>query len=148
MKELWIVAIVGLASCASSARADETQATAPAAAPAAAAKTEPKAAKTEAPAKKMEKKAGEQTIQGELVDLACYLEHGGRGEKHKACATSCAQSGLPIGLLDKHGKLFLVIGDHKPMNAQLADKMGDTVKATGKISTRSGMKLIEISSVE
>lgn len=89
-----------------------------------------------------------QTIQGELVDLACYLGHGGHGEKHKSCATACAQSGLPIGLLDKKGNLYLVIGDHKPMNDQLADKMGDTVKATGKVSERSGMKMIEVSKIE
>ncbi len=108
----------------------------------------PKAEKKEAPAKAEKKEAGSTTIQGELVDLACYLEHGGHGEKHKACATTCAQNGLPIGLLDKHGKLYLVIGDHKPMNSQLADKMGDTVKATGKVSTRNGMKLLEVSSVE
>jgi hypothetical protein len=93
-------------------------------------------------------KAAVQTIQGELVDLACYLEHGGHGEKHKACATSCAQSGLPIGLLDKHGHLYLLIGDHKPLNAQVADKMGDTVTATGTVSERNGMKMIEASSVQ
>jgi hypothetical protein len=95
-----------------------------------------------------EAKEAEQTIQGELVDLACYLEHGGHGEKHKACATSCAQSGLPIGLVDKNGNIYLLIGDHKPLNAQLADKMGNTVKATGTVSSRGGMKLMEASKVE
>ncbi len=90
----------------------------------------------------------QQTIQGELVDLACYLGHGGKGEKHKACATSCAKSGLPIGLLDKDNTLTLVIGDHKPMNAELADKMGTTVKLTGEVSSRNGMKIIEVSKVQ
>jgi hypothetical protein len=92
--------------------------------------------------------AGEQTIQGELVDLACYLGHGGKGAKHQACATSCAKNGLPIGLLDKDNTLTIVIGDHKPMNAELADKMGTTVKLTGEISSRSGMKIIEVSKVQ
>ncbi len=133
---LFVVAFAACACACGAARAKE-----PKAAPAAAAP----AAKAAAPA---EKKEGEQTIQGELVDLACYLEHGGKGEKHKACATSCAQSGLPIGLLDKHGKLTLVVGDHKPMNSELADKMGTTVKLTGTVSSRNGMKMIEVSSVQ
>ena len=91
----------------------------------------------------------EQTVQGELVDLACYLDHGARGEKHKPCATSCAQNNLPIGLLDKRGQLFLVIDkDHKPMNAALADKMASTVKATGKVVSRNGVKMIEVSKIE
>jgi hypothetical protein len=89
-----------------------------------------------------------QTIQGELVDLACYLGHGGKGEKHKACATSCAKNGLPIALLDKDNTLTIVIGDHKPMNAELADKMGTTVKLTGEVSSRSGVKIIEVSKVQ
>jgi hypothetical protein len=89
------------------------------------------------------------TVEGELVDLACYIDHGARGEKHQACATTCAQNGLPIGLLDKRNNLYLVLDkDHKTMNATLADKMATTVKITGKISKRNGMSLIEAEKVD
>lgn len=158
MKKITVAAALAFALApfaGGTARADAPKAaSAPAAAPAAApapaapAAPEAKTAAAPAPAEKKAKAAGEKTIEGELVDLACYLDHGAKGEKHKACATTCAQNGLPIGLLDKHNHLTLVIGDHKPMNSELAPKMGDTVKLTGKISSRNGMKLIEVSTVE
>jgi hypothetical protein len=34
------------------------------------------------------------------------------------------------------------------MNAELADKMGTTVKLTGEVSSRSGVKIIEVSKVQ
>ena len=89
------------------------------------------------------------TIEGELVDLACFIDHGGRGEKHQACATTCAQNGLPIGLLDKKGNLYLVLDkNHQTMNAALADKMATTVRITGQVSKRNGMSLIEADKVD
>ena len=141
-----VLSLVACACACGSARADEPKTAEPAPAAAPAAGTV--AVKAEAPSAKSAPAAGDVTIEGELVDLACYLEHGGKGEKHKACATGCAQSGLPIGLLDKHNKITIVVGDHKPMNTELADKMGTTVKLTGKVASRSGLKLIEVSSVQ
>jgi hypothetical protein len=91
---------------------------------------------------------GEQTIEGELVDLTCYLDHGARGEHHKSCATSCALKGLPIGLLGKDDTITLVVGAHeRPMNSELADRMGTMVQLTGKIVSRNGMRMIEVSGV-
>ena len=90
----------------------------------------------------------EGTIRGELVDLACYLDHGARGESHKACGTTCALKGLPIGLLDKDNKITIIVGpNERPMNTELADKMGATIELTGKIVSRDGVQMIEVSSV-
>jgi hypothetical protein len=42
-----------------------------------------------------------------------------------------------------------VVGAHeKPMNTELADKMGTTVQLTGKVVTRNGMRMIEVSGVQ
>jgi hypothetical protein len=84
-----------------------------------------------------------QTIKGEVVDLMCYLDHGAKGEKHKGCASKCIQSGGPVGLLTADDQVYLVIGDHKPINDQLADKAAQTVTLTGKVVERNGMKMIE-----
>ncbi len=90
-----------------------------------------------------------QTIEGELVDVACYVDHGGRGPKHQGCATACAQNNLPIGILDAKNQLFLVVDDdHKPMNDKLASKMASHVKATGHVHTRGGVRLIEVEKIE
>ena len=86
--------------------------------------------------------AEEKTVTGEVVDLMCYLDHGAKGEKHKGCATKCIKSGGPVGLLSDD-QLYLVIGDHKPMNDELADKAAQTVTLKGKVVERNGMKMIE-----
>ena len=84
-----------------------------------------------------------QTIKGEVVDLMCYLDHGAKGEKHKGCAKKCIKSGGPVGLLTADNQLYLVIGDHKPMNTELAAKAAQTVTLKGKVVERNGMKMIE-----
>jgi hypothetical protein len=84
-----------------------------------------------------------QTIKGEVVDLMCYLDHGAKGEKHKGCAKKCIDNGGPVGLLTADNQLYLVIGDHQPMNKELADKAAQTVTLKGKVVERNGMKMIE-----
>jgi len=82
------------------------------------------------------------SITGEVVDLMCYLDHGAKGDKHKGCAEKCIKSGGPVGLLSGD-EVYLVVGDHKPMNDELARKAAQTVTLKGKVVERSGMKMIE-----
>ncbi len=98
-----------------------------------------------APVRAAESKSGgqTQTLKGEVVDLMCYLDHGAKGEKHKGCAEKCIKSGGPVGLLTADDQLYLVIGDHKPMNKELASKAAQTVTLKGKVVERNGMKMIE-----
>jgi hypothetical protein len=84
-----------------------------------------------------------QTIKGEVVDLMCYLDHGAKGDGHKGCATKCIKGGGPVGLLTADNQLYLVIGDHKPINDTLADKAAQMVSLKGKVVERNGMKMIE-----
>ena len=37
-------------------------------------------------------------ITGEVVDMACYIDHNATGEKHADCTKKCITSGLPVGL--------------------------------------------------
>ncbi len=83
------------------------------------------------------------TIKGEVVDLMCYLDHGAKGEKHKGCASKCIKSGGPVGLLTSDDQVYLVIGEHKPINDELAEKAAQTVTLKGKVVEKSGMKMIE-----
>jgi hypothetical protein len=82
------------------------------------------------------------TIKGEVVDLMCYLDHGAKGDKHKSCAEKCIKGGGPVGLLSGED-LYLVIGDHKPMNDELSSKAAQTVTLKGKVVEKNGMKMIE-----
>ena len=64
------------------------------------------------------------SVTGEVVDLMCYLDHGAKGDKHAGCAEKCIKSGGPVGLLTKDDQLYLVIGDHQPMNEGLLPTLG------------------------
>ena len=88
----------------------------------------------------------QKTLKGEIVDLMCYLDHGAKGDGHKGCAGKCLKSGGPVGLL-VGDQVYLVVGDHKPMNDELAGKAAETVTLKGKVVEKSGMKMIENSQI-
>ena len=83
------------------------------------------------------------TIKGEVIDMACYTDHGATGAKHEACAKKCIESGLPVGLKADDGKTYLLIGDHKPMNKELAQYAAKTITVKGKVVSRDGVNMIE-----
>jgi hypothetical protein len=87
------------------------------------------------------------TIKGEVVDLMCYLDHDAKGEKHAKCAEKCIKAGGPVGLLSGD-QVYLVIGDHEPINDKLAAKAGQTVTLKGNVVSRSGMKMIQHAELE
>lgn len=86
--------------------------------------------------------AEETTKTGEVVDMACYIDHGATGQKHADCAKKCISSGLPVGLKAADGT-YLLIGDHKPINKQLAPLAAKTITVKGKLVEKDGFKMIE-----
>jgi hypothetical protein len=86
--------------------------------------------------------AAEKTVTGEVVDLMCYIDHGAMGDKHAGCGAKCIKGGGPVGLVE-NGKAYLVVGEHKPINDELADSCGKTVTVKGKVAERGGMVLLE-----
>jgi hypothetical protein len=88
--------------------------------------------------------AGEtKKIGGEVVDLVCYVDHKAVGEKHADCAKKCIASGLPVGLKAEDGKTYLLVGEHVPLNAELAQHAGTKITVEGKVSSRDGINMIE-----
>ena len=86
----------------------------------------PLALAAEEPGKEKLDAAAEKTVTGEIVDLMCYADHNAMGDKHASCAAKCIKGGGPVGIVSE-GKTYLVVGDHKPMNDQLAEYAGKTV---------------------
>jgi hypothetical protein len=86
--------------------------------------------------------AAEKTVTGEVVDLMCYVDHNAAGDKHAACAAKCIKNGGPVGITSE-GKTYLIVGDHKPMNDQLAEYAGKTITLKGKVAERGGLTMIE-----
>ena len=97
-----------------------------------------------------EKLAGGETkkITGEVIDMACYVDHGSTGDKHADCAKKCITSGLPVGLKADDGKTYLLIGDHMPMNQELASYAAKKITVEGKVVSRDGINMIENASIQ
>jgi hypothetical protein len=85
----------------------------------------------------------EKTVTGEIVDMMCYVDHNAVGEAHgQSCGAKCIKSGGPVGIVSD-GKAYLVVGEHKPMNDQLAESCGKTVTLKGKLADRGGIAMLE-----
>jgi hypothetical protein len=87
--------------------------------------------------------AASKEVTGEVVDMMCYVDHNALGEKHgQTCGAKCVKSGGPVGILSD-GKAYLVVGEHKPINDQLAEYCGKTITLKGKMAERGGIAMIE-----
>jgi hypothetical protein len=89
--------------------------------------------------------AGDQTVsvKGEVIDMVCYTDSGASGKDHADCAKICISSGLPVGLKGEDGKVYLLVGEHKPMNKELAEYAAQTITVKGKEVSRDGLNMIE-----
>ena len=82
-------------------------------------------------------------ITGEIVDMMCYVDHNAIGEQHgQGCGAKCIKNGGPVGIVSD-GKAYLVVGEHKPMNDELAGYCGKTITLKGKLAERGGVSLLE-----
>ncbi|HEY6572993.1 MAG TPA: hypothetical protein VI198_06700 [Candidatus Eisenbacteria bacterium] len=125
-------------------------------APLAIAQTAPAPAATAAPAKPAAPAApkgvtaGIRTIVGEVVDPACWVVNGAKGETHKECAIACAKAGQVLAILEaKSNKLYLIATENpgEDPNKGVIDYAGMKVTVTGKFYTRGGVTAVKIASI-
>ena len=89
------------------------------------------------------KEGAAKEMTGEVVDMMCYVDHNAVGNKHgETCGAKCIKGGGPVGIVSD-GKAYLVVGEHKPMNDELADYCGKTVTLKGKLAERGGIAMLE-----
>jgi hypothetical protein len=69
------------------------------------------------------------------------------GDKHAGCAAKCIKGGGPVGIVSD-GKAYLLVGQHKPMNDQLAEYAGKTITVKGKMAERGGVAMLENAEIE
>jgi hypothetical protein len=95
-------------------------------------------------------RAGDETVTltGEIVDLHCYTTRGAHGEEHAGCSNACLARDVPAGLLV--GDTLYLLLNEKPIvvKEKVAGLAGKTVKATGKLVERNGMKALMVATVE
>ena len=91
------------------------------------------------------------TMQGEVLDLACYMAHEAAGPKHAKCAKMCLTGGSPAGLLGKDGSVTLLLENHgKNAKAFAAVKSlaGEQVSVTGEKAARGGLQALIVEKAE
>lgn len=89
------------------------------------------------------------TVQGEVIDMACYMTKGQHGADHADCGEMCINNGLPVGILDKDGHVYLCMtATQKPANSLLAQYTAKQVKVTGTLYSKGGMDLLAVDKVE
>lgn len=88
----------------------------------------------------------EVTVNGEVLDLTCYLADGKKGSGHKACARMCAKKGLPMGLLTDAGEVYLLIENHDDPDPydDLKKLAGTQVEVKGVKFSRDGMSSLMV----
>ena len=98
--------------------------------------------------KEHEEKAS--SVQGEVLDLACYVGRGGMGEGHAGCAAKCLKSGQPMGLLATDGTVYVLFADHSDASAydKAKDLAGKKVEVTGEVASKGAMKGITVHGVK
>lgn len=90
------------------------------------------------------------TKTGEVIDSACYIQKGAKGEGHKECTKKCADAGIPLALLEDgtNQVIWLTGADHGSANDVLKPYAAQKVTITGELSERGGTKLMVVEKVE
>ena len=91
-----------------------------------------------------------QVIEGEVLDMVCYMGHEAKGRKHKDCAQKCINDDAPVGILTPDGNVYLAVENHdkKEPFEKLKTLAAEKVKVTGPIRSRGGIQSIEVDNVE
>ena len=93
----------------------------------------------------------EVTVTGEVIDSACYIKSGARGESHRVCAQKCGDAGIPLALVeDGTGVVIWIasVDDMETPNAKLRPFAGRRVTIAGTWAERGGAKILLLRSVK
>ena len=89
------------------------------------------------------------TITADVIDLSCKIVHDLSGPDHRMCAQVCADRGIPLALF-VNGEVYVPVSTGMPgdgANEQLKPFAEQSVRVTGKVIERGGMKSIVIESI-
>lgn len=91
------------------------------------------------------------SVTGEVIDFACFIKTGAKGDSHRPCAQKCADAGIPLAILeDATQKVVLLVAqkDMETPNRMLREHAGRKVTVTGRWFEKSGVKVLEVASVK
>jgi hypothetical protein len=92
------------------------------------------------------------TVEGEVVDLHCYMtRHGGEGKgaRHAACTNSCIRKGGSVGFVSQDGELYVLLSNTSaPIKNRVIGLGGKKVKITGVEVERHDVEAIKVRKIE
>ncbi len=96
-------------------------------------------------------------IKGEIIDTWCYLSGvmGGEdavvGSAHHTCALWCAAGGIPVGVLDEDGQIYMVLklGGEGALTQSdnIMEIQSDRITAKGMHYVRDGVNYLVVEDV-
>ena len=96
-------------------------------------------------------KAKEITIEGEIVDVYCYMsrhEGSGMGPEHAACTNGCIRKGGVVGFVSEDGDLYMLLTSNSaPLKTKVAGLAGRKVKVTGTKVNRDDVDAIVVRTI-
>jgi len=91
------------------------------------------------------------SIVGEVIDPACWVINGAKGDAHRDCALACAKAGQTLAILERKTNKVYILASSTPgedPNKNVVDYCGKAVTVTGKVHTRGGLTAIRVASIE
>lgn len=90
------------------------------------------------------------TLKGEVLDLACFIDHGAKGPDHADCAKMCAKGGQPMGLLAEDGTVYVLTAPHDDMTAynKAKELAGQKVEIKGMLAEHGSLKGIAVQEIK
>jgi len=95
--------------------------------------------------------SGPKQIIGEVIDPACWVINGAKGEAHKECAIACARAGQTLAILERKTNKVYILASERPgedPNKGVMDYIAQAVLVKGKVYTRGGLMAIQVASIE
>lgn len=94
--------------------------------------------------------AAETTVTGHLRDSFCNTVMGAQGPSHKKCAIACAKKGIPVVLVSKDDKAFVLLPpkNNESLPESVISKMEDEVTVSGKEYHKYGISYLTVESIK
>lgn len=93
----------------------------------------------------------EGSIEGQVVDVSCYLAQGLKGEAHRQCAEICSNDlNIPLNILDDDGNLWQLVDDDMPghdQNPTVVQYAEQRVRVTGTLIEKGDNQAIIVKDV-
>lgn len=92
-------------------------------------------------------------ITGEIIDTWCYVTEimFSEGTAHHQCAVWCAIGGVPVSILDKNGKVYMVLrvegDDNNVANPKIVTIQSHKVVVDGDLYERDGVNYLLVNKV-